>query len=289
MKNAYDYLNDVTVDFSKYEEIKLSEKELKSMKNLIPKKKVRFGRIAAVAACVAIIAAFSQTAFAKQLVSNIIKTVSTGHNSFTQYDTSVEEEIPDMFKGLFFDAEGNELKSLSEDTVVYDAEGNEITDMVAYLNEHLDSDIVELTSDSKDNYDNSIEYYAAKGYGILQGNELEGLDDVLDFTPLLPTELPKDFELAAMAYFDTDGKYATFIYTNTDGKEIIVNERLLNEETAFEMGTDGEIEELDINGHTAVLSNGRSLDWEVDDVSVGINGKGLLTRDELIAMAESVK
>ena len=55
------------------------------------------------------------------------------------------------------------------------------------------------------------------------------------------------------------------------------------------MGTDGEIEELDINGHKAVLSNGNSLDWEIDDVSVGINGRGNITRDELISMAESVK
>ena len=289
MKNAYDYLNDVTVDFSKYEEIKLSEKELKRMKNIIPKKKVRFGRIAAVAACVAMIAAFSQTAFAKQLMDRIIKTVSTGHNSFTQYDPTVENEIPDMYKGLFFDAEGNELKALSEDTVIYDADGNKITDMVAYLNENLDSEEFEITSSKRDDYANSIEFYADNGYSILQGEELEGLIKVLDFTPPMPTELPEGFGLTAMAYFDTDGKYATFIYTNADGKEILINERLLNEDTAFHMGTDGEIEELDINGHKAVLSNGNSLDWEIDDVSVGINGRGNITRDELISMAESVK
>lgn len=290
MKNEYDYLNDVTVDFSKYEEIKLSEKELKKMKKITSKKKICISKIAAVAASIAIVAALSQTALAKQLMDRIIKTVSTGQNSFTQYDSSdMTVEIPDEYKGLFFDRKGNELEYLTMGKAVYDADGSEITDMVAYLNEHLNSDEYIFASGNRENYSSTIEYCADNGYSILQGEELSKLSDVLDFAPLLPGEFPEGFDLTAAAYFDTDGKYVTLACTNAEGQEIIIMERILNEDTATHMGTDSTIEEIEINGNKAVLIGDQSLDWEVGNLSVAISGRGNITRDELIAMAESMR
>ena len=69
----------------------------------------------------------------------------------------------------------------------------------------------------------------------------------------------------------------------------MLDERLLNEETAFEAGTDGTIEEISINGHPAVIMDNRSVDFEIGDVSVGVSGRGVLTRDELIKISESIK
>ncbi len=100
MKNEFDYLNGAAIDFSKYEETNLTGKELENMKNVIKnspdkKRRIRWGAVAGLAACVAVVAAFTQTAFGKELIGAVIKTISTGKNTFYQYDMSnAEVEIP---------------------------------------------------------------------------------------------------------------------------------------------------------------------------------------------------
>lgn len=297
MKNEFDLLNDVIVDFSAYEVKELEEKELNAMKNVINKPKKKFlPRIAAIAACVGLIAAIGQTSFAKEFISNIVKSISTGHNEFFQYDMSnAEMEIPEEL-AIFYDENGELLTKYSADTVLYDKDGSKIEDVQAYI-ESLPYEIKEAVTGGSDitlvigkEESDPLERYRNQGYSIIDNEaDMTILDEALDFAPILPTELPGSFRFHAAAYFDTSTYYLTLIYANDEGEYIFVSERLINEETAFSMGTDGEIEELKINGHKAVLSNEASLDWEVGDVSVGISGRGYLTRDELIAMAENMK
>ncbi len=300
MKNEYDFLNDVTVDFSMYEEKELTEKELKNMKNLIKNtkiKKIRLGRIAALAGCLAAVAVFSQTAFAKELAAKIIKSISTGHNEFAQVDPSgLEAEIPDELSGLFFDKNGNTVTRYSADTVLYDKDGNKITDVKEYLR---DADIIgiEKTVDEDGNFTinfgedsgDPLERLKSEGYEILSGDELDKLNNVLDFKPALPSTLPQGFTPHGAAYFADDGKYLFVYYTNSEGDYISVDERLLTEETAFAYTTDGEIEETTVDGHKAVLSDGRTLNWEDGDIAVGISTGDLISTDELMAMAESME
>ncbi|MCH5187288.1 MAG: DUF4367 domain-containing protein [Oscillospiraceae bacterium] len=297
MKNEFDLLNDVIVDFSAYEVKELEEKELNAMKNVINKPKKKFWpRVAAVAACVGLIAAIGQTSFAKEFIGNIVKKISTGHNEFFQYDMSnAEVDIPKELS-IFYDENGNLLTKYSDGTVFYDKDGNKIEDVQAYI-ESLPYGIKEAVTGGSDitlvigkEENDPLERYRNQGYSIIDNEaDMDILDEALDFTPVLPTELPGSFRFCGAAYFDTSTYYLTLIYKNDKSEYIFVQERLLNEETAFSMGTDGEIEELKINGHKAVLTNEISLDWEVGDVSVGIAGRGHLNRDELITMAENMK
>lgn len=101
--------------------------------------------------------------------------------------------------------------------------------------------------------------------------------------------LPGNFGFLGAAYFDTDGKYLFLCYADSEGEYIVVNESLINDETAFSMGTDGEIEEVEINGHKAVLSDGKNLDWETGNVAVGINGREVISQEELFKIAESMR
>lgn len=298
LKNEFDYLNDAVVELSGYDETELTEKELKAMKKLVsgtPRKKL-LTRIGVIAACVGLVAALGQTGFAKELIGNIVNRLSTGHNEFFQYDMSdAEWDIPKELQ-IFYDENGNLISKYSDGTVLYDKDGNKIEDVAGYI-ESLPYEVVEHIVDDKTEIsialgkeNDPMERYRAQGYSIIDSeSDMDVLGDALDFTPILPAELPEGFRFHGAAYFDTSTYYLTLIYMNEKDEYITVHERLINEETAFSMGTDGTIEELEINGHTAVLSNDVSLDWEVGDVSVGIAGRGFLTRDELINMAESMK
>ena len=61
-------------------------------------------------------------------------------------------------------------------------------------------------------------------------------------------------------------------------------------ETAFEMSTDSNIEEMTINGRKTVIIDDKSANFETEDnVSVMIAAKGNVSKDELIKIAESIK
>ena len=293
MKNQYDILNDATVDFSAYEVSELNEKELNAMKNVIktPKKRM-LARVGAIAACVGLVAAVGQTSFAKEFIDNIIKTLSTGTNKFYQVDLD-EAEMPEELQ-IFYDENGKLITTYHDGQVFYDKDGNELKpeDMRQYLRDNGVTDYV--TEDG--NGEISISYnkdedplkrYEESGYSIIDNEaDMAKLNDALDFAPRLPEYLPKGYSFYGAAYFDTSRYYLTVIYKNGD-KYIYVSERLINDETAFAMGTDEEIEELEINGHKAVLAGDGNLDWEDGDVSVGITGG--VGRDEIIKIGESVK
>lgn len=285
MKNEFDYLNDVKMDFSIYDEEIISEKEINNMKQKKNMKKVYI-----LAACIAVMA-ISCTAFASGFVSNIIKTISTGYNTFYQTDASKPLELPDELKGKFFDENGVQINSLSQKDLnnLYDEKGNLLDekDIQKIYSDAFEGE-VEL-AEAGDDYDPAE---SEKSYATIEEAQKDAA-----FAIKVPEYIPEGYSFTrAYAFKDNNGEvkpgssfYMNLEYTNGD-KKMLVFERLLNEETAYESGTDGKIEELKINGCRAVIMDNASIQWETkDNISVDIAGRGFIGRDELVKIADSVK
>jgi len=282
MKNEFDYLNDVKMDFSCYENEVISEGEINNMgKNMNNLRSVNFKKIIATAACVTIFTV--TTAFAAGF---IIKTVKTGYNSFHQIDSTAEQPLMEELKGKIFDENGNELYSISASDFdnIYDKEGNKITgEMYAKMIEEATGGLVEI-SGKHDLKDREVDF-----------ENLKLAKENAEFDIKAPEYLPNDYTLDRVYTYKTEeglpsSEYITLVYKNTDSKEITILERILNENTAFEAGTDGSLEELSINGRIAALTNDISLSYETEDnVSVTINTHGNVSKDELVKIAESIK
>ncbi len=283
MKNEFDYLNDVKIDFSQYEITDLTEKERIKMKKA-NRKRISRGKILALAACIAAVAAFSQTALATDLFGRIVKTVTTGHNSFVQTDmTGVSAPIPKEYRGYLFDENGNEATNYTDGAIYYDRSGNKIEDLEDYLSEN----VPELKAAKEKQNDDPLEESKKNGYPIIK--DINEIDSYLCFKSALPEYLPEGYSFyGATAY----GDQYLFVYYKNDktGKYIMVDERILNEETAFSTGTDGKIKETSINGHKAVILDGRSIDWEQNGISIGIAfcHSKISQKDELLKIAKSV-
>lgn len=282
MKNAFDYLNDVKMDFGRYEEEKISEEEILTMKNKVAKKRISVKKVCAAALCAAVIAA-TCTAFASGYVTNIIKTLTTGHNIFYQYDPEALHELPEEIKGHIFDGEGNALTALPDDfdpADCFDEEGNRFTS--ESLSELFKSLLGDDVIDDSDYDPEESEYIFAS---------VEEAQRVAVFDIKVPEYLPEGYALKKIYGFkdgdgNVSGEYINMVYEAGD-KKIHIFERVINEQTAFETGA-ANLEEITLNGRRAVISDGESIDYETeDDVSVGIYAHGNITREELLKMAES--
>ena len=262
------------MDFSAYEQNE--EREFNTMKKSTTK------RIAVIAACVAAVSV--TTAFATGLVGNIIKSVSTGHNTFHQVDSNAEFAVMDELQGKIFDENGNALATMNRNTIdnIYDQDGNKITpEMYANMIEEATGGLVAVS-------DGEVDTVNYKYYDTVNEAQKNTVFDIKT-----PEYVPDGYELTSIyAYTDSDGnasgEYLNLLYTDSEGNEIKFFERVINENTAFEAGTDGKLDVLAVNGRTTVIMNESSLYFETEDlVSVGINGN--IGVDELIKIAESVK
>ncbi|WP_340009506.1 DUF4367 domain-containing protein [Paenibacillus sp. FSL K6-0276] len=85
-----------------------------------------------------------------------------------------------------------------------------------------------------------------------------------------------------------NSKYIDLYFINEATDEIItMQQRHADEETAYEMSTNGTIENAKINGVDAVLNNGKAVDWEANGVLYGVTSASL-DKDDLIKVAESI-
>lgn len=301
MKNEFDYLNDIKMDFSDYKITELTDLECKKMKNVIRgNRTLKWGKVASVAACLAVMAVFSQTAFAQSLINNVVKSISTGFNHFVQVDgNNIDIKIPEELQGKLFDKNGVPLTTYHSGDVAYTKDGEMILNVGKYAVEQFDvgingdknSQVSIKISDKK--MDDPITMGSSDECLVLK--EEKEVQGYLNFVPELPAYLPKDFSFyGAILYKNGDGMvsgdYVTVYYKNQmTGKWFAVMERILNKDTVFTASTDGMIEEAKINGHTAVLQDGKSLHWEVGSIAVGISGRDVLTKDELFKVAESIQ
>lgn len=296
MKNEFDYLNDVKMDFSIYDDCKLSDMEREKMKNIMKKtKKINRGKIAALAACVAGIAIFSQTALAKDLLVNIIKTFSTGHNTFSLIEPSdVEIGIPKEALGMIFNEKGKEIKAYKEGEVLYDENGDKIEDFGAFMRDKVGIYEV-LTEDGKGGTirvsyapadDDPLDFSRREGYPIIRN--IDEINGYLSFDAKLPDYLPDGYSFYGASAYGND--YLFVYYMNQEnGQWFSLHERIINNETAYESGTDGTIEEVAIHGQKAVMMDERSIAWESGKISIDLSGRGFLNRTELIKVAESIQ
>ena len=138
MKKEFEFLNEVEMDFSKYEEASLSEMERVRMKQNLKKNSRNFQfrkNMTRAAACAAVLLAFSQTTFAKDIMEKI---VSIGHSSVV-----IEEEqnpdmdyiypIPEELIGQVFDENGNELSEVTGETAKISAASCALSSSKPYL------------------------------------------------------------------------------------------------------------------------------------------------------------
>ncbi len=285
MKNEFDYLNNVKMDLSIYEDEPISEEEFKMMKKSIePCRKRNRKKLYVTAACAAACAVITGSVFASGLADNIIKEISTGKNNFIQTDPAAPHTLPEELQGKLFDENGAPLGSISDADAdhLYNAEGKLMTreEITAVYKEALGDKVKISVYDGDEDPDEGKTFF----------DSFEDAQKDATFDIKLPAYLPEGYTVSRIYGFGDSGYYRYFDYTNANGDTIFVFERLLNDETAFEAGTDGTLEELEINGRKAVLMDGSGIDWETEDsVSVGIETNGCISREELIKMAESTK
>ena len=294
MKNEFDYLNDVKMDFSVYDEEQLSEREIKSMKKRVETRSAYKVRKRVVIAAVAAVVALTGTAFASGLAGNVIKTISTGHNKFIQTDPTEKFTLSEELQGKFFDENGTPLGALSYADMdkIYDADGNKIDgERYARIIEEAYGGEVKVVGEG------SVELVIADGDSHDHEYEFASIEDAqkaANFDIKVPEKLPAGYTLDRVyTYTDDkgnyDGDYMTLRYVNGDN-DIMIFERVINDKTAFESATNGELEEIKLNGYKAVIEGENSINWETgDDVSVGIYVHGGLSKSEMIKFAKSVK
>jgi hypothetical protein len=114
-----------------------------------------------------------------------------------------------------------------------------------------------------------------------------------DFNVLLPTYLPEGYTFdRAELYKDGEqisGKYVNLYFTNKETKKsIFMQQRFPDEETAYATSTDGKLEQLTINGVTAILMDDHKLNWETKNAMYSLSSKDI-TKADLIRLAESIR
>ena len=241
-------------------------------------KKLGIIAVAAVSLC-----GIMQTAVAQEFVGKIIKTIATEHIKVNQ-DEKVEwtsMPVPEKLKGKLYLEDGSEVTEFTPDmTCFYTADGEKIAHMDAQTGEIL------TEAEAKKKHDETI----------LTEYDVSKLNNYLCFTAQLPTKLPAGYVFdRAEFYKDENGKVehskylSLYFVDETTGKEIYVQERFADDETAYETGTDGTVEEVEINGEKAILQDERNLDWEADGLLFGISTRNNISKEELLEMARSFK
>lgn len=128
----------------------------------------------------------------------------------------------------------------------------------------------------------------------LSFNNFSDVDKYANFDVLLPTYLPEGYTFDRAELYKDDegqisGKYVDLYFTNKETKGTIsMQQRLPDEETAFETSTDGELKQLTINGVTAILMDNHKLNWETKTALYSLFSKDI-TKADLIRLAESIR
>lgn len=224
-----------------------------------------------------------QTSFAQGVVDKIVRTVSLGHITVFEEEPSEikSHPVPEQFKGKIFDKDGNPVKVFSGETgAIYTADGEEIANL---------------------NFESGKVITVAEQERMLKEQTLvvkdpNELNNYTCFDVKLPNYLPQGFKFSKAEFFKENkddvvenAKYIGLYFTNEKtGKYIYMQQRLAEKEAAYETGAD-KVEEIKVNGADAVFYGDSNLDWEANGVIYMLSGRGLVTKGEMIKMAESIK
>ncbi|MEF2966368.1 DUF4367 domain-containing protein [Paenibacillus sp. M1] len=250
-------------------------------------KRSKLVRVLAVAAPSVILIGvlFAQPSFANGWLDKIISSISLGHITAFQVEPPPEDmsyPVPEHLKGKLFDRNGQALYEVDGKTgPIYTAEGEEI--------EGIENGEV-ITKSEAEAKDKEIR--------TRKITDPTALDDYTNFKVGLPAYLPEGYAFdRAEQYMDEQGnaspKYIDLYFTNGEnGKQIYIQERYADEETAYIQSTTGTVESVKVNEADAVIINGKTIDWEADGILYSVMVKEMgepIEKSELIRIAESVK
>lgn len=277
---------DLAIGLSKIDFSKESNKDFvfnATIKNISCKRNNKINKIKktgiAVASLLIVSTILAQTTFAKELVDNIIKTISLGHFSAIQYNDSKKEEyiIPDSLKGKIFDKNGNVLEKITKYIDgIYTKGGEKI------VNWNAADGSVTTEKQEKEEEEKAKE-------NTLTITDSSKVNGYTCFEVKLPSYLPDGYKFEKAEFYKDSDKYATLYFINQEtGKEIYVQQRFACEDTKATLATDGNIENIKINGVDAILEDERNIDWEANNVVYFLSCKDI-GKDEVVKIAESIK
>jgi len=257
--------------------------EYKEIRTMKINKKLGLRKVAVVAVAAISICGVMQTAIAKEMVQKVIKTFTMEHIIVNQEEEMewTEMPVPDSLKGKIYTVEGEKITVFTKDmTSFYTAEGEEIEDMDAKTGKITTKKEAQLIASEQ----KLVEYDVSK------------LGEYICFEAKLPSYLPEGYTFdRAEFYKDEEGKVKNSKYIDlyfkekVTGNELFIQERFADEETAYEIGTDGKIEEIELNGIKAILMDDKHLDWEAEGILFSFSSHHNVSREELIKIAESIK
>ncbi|NPV91660.1 MAG: DUF4367 domain-containing protein [Firmicutes bacterium] len=107
------------------------------------------------------------------------------------------------------------------------------------------------------------------------------------FKVLAPEYLPVGYSLKEARTYKGSDMYVNLYYSGP-GNDIILMQRVLNEETQFGFATDGPVESVEVNGVTGAWLEPSGLMWEKDGVSYSLALHGF-NKEEAMKIAGSIK
>lgn len=263
-----------------------------SFMNKLKLKNKLFKPAIALGAMALLFSGFTMTTYGQELYKTI-KEIFVGQYaqfSVTERAESKSYDVPENLKGKLYDSEGNVLEALTEDTKIYNSTGQEVTLSAKIYTDENGKTIEEVEALS------SEEKAAQRNKNMTPFTDPEEARQYLSFDFSLPSYMPKGYALDNMMLFNDESgnvlknsDYAYAYFTNGDhAKDLYLQLRHMNEETAFSADL-GDIEELEINGHTAVKGE-NFVNVEINGVMYFLSSmdSGVST-DELVKMAETLQ
>lgn len=288
-RNLYDLCNLIKTDLSGYEDKPLGELETQKRKEALRRRAGLSGRrgrrLGVAAACVAAVCLLSQTAFARELAGRVLAMVGLGNSWVVQTREPGEEEpLPEGLRGQLYDQNGRELTTYGEVLraagMLYNGEGERIASFDG------------KQALTKEEYE---EQERLKEENTFTVTDPALLNDYTAFPVLLPAALPEDIRFSHAKFVRSRDsgerlRWTNLYFVNEEGEEVLLlQERENSPEMAYVSATDGTVEEITVGERSAALVNGNEIDFERDDTLLSLIAKVPLTREELIAIAESVQ
>ncbi|ATW27932.1 DUF4367 domain-containing protein [Candidatus Formimonas warabiya] len=235
---------------------------------------------------------FTMTSYGQDFY-RVIKEVIVGEHAkyvVTEQTGAPDLTIPDELKGKLYDKDGNVLDQFPQNGEIYNQKGEELIISAVATEDGTGGVSTKLEALTKEEHD------ARQNSKMTTTTDPEEAKSYLAFDFSLPGYMPKGYAFDRMQLFnDENGKpvenceYAEVYFSNGDhAKDIYLQLRLMNEETAYEAGI-GDVEEIEINGNQGVIGEG-GLDVEIDGVMYMFRaGTSEISNDQLIKMVESIQ
>ncbi|MDX9871555.1 MAG: DUF4367 domain-containing protein [Clostridia bacterium] len=265
---------------------------IEDKKESLPMKKIFVKPIFTAAMVVVLITGFVTTSFGQDLW-RIIKEISVGkHAKYTVIERTGTPDltIPEELKGKLYDKSGNVLAYFPENGAIYNQRGEEVLiSVVVYENED-GSVVTKIEALSKE------EQAARETSQMTTLTDPESAKPYLAFDFSLPAYLPEGYAFDRIQLFNDENgqpvencEYASVYFSNGDqAKDIYLQLRLMNEETAYEADI-GNVDEVEINGHKGIIGES-NLDIEIDGVMyMFMAGASGINNEQLFKMAESIR